>query len=367
MDPVTASAAIAGVVSLFSSIFGAKSQSSTNKMNYLINRENQIFSDQQATLSYNRQRTLIREQNEYNSYANQRKLMEEGGFNPYNLVGSAGGTAVSSSSTQAPQASQPSPIAMQAYKLDLAAAFASIQNSLSDAALKQAQARNIEAGTPYVAPEALSRIGLNNEQAKAVQKDAEMQALNIKLFDDTYNDRKLSYWLQNELTAEQAACYKAQMQSTVDHLQLDKAMQKYMIEEYYPAQIAKFKAEMHCSDSQAAAAISNAAYYYSLKEGVEIENNFKGDLYSKEFLVTELDESNGTSYGNKTKVRYSDALFRKAVSDFLYSRNRGVNELKGLPYIITTSQSSGGNISLPFGIGFGTNSSSSKVYNPIGN
>lgn len=132
--------AIAGAgSSLIGNIGNWFSQRSTNKMNYRMFREGQQFSHDEATLAYQRQRALINEQNEYNSYSNQRSLMEEAGYNPNMLVGSTAGTATSTSSTNAPQAAQPSPIAMQAARLDLAGQFAQVQSALADAKLKDIQ------------------------------------------------------------------------------------------------------------------------------------------------------------------------------------------------------------------------------------
>ena len=126
--------------SLVSGVLGIISNSKTNAANAEINRSNQRFQHAEAELAYRRQRQLIQEQNQYNSYSNQRQLMENAGYNPYNLVGGTAGTAVSSSSTNAPQAGSPSAVPMQ--QLDAATIGA-----LSDAALKAAQVRNLDQDT----------------------------------------------------------------------------------------------------------------------------------------------------------------------------------------------------------------------------
>lgn len=137
-------AAVAGAgSSLLGNVFNWASQRSTNRWNYRMFREGQQFSHDEAALSFQRQRQLINEQNEYNSYSNQRSLMEAAGYNPNMLVGSTAGTATSSSSTNAPQAAQPSPIAMQAARLDLAGQFAQVQSALADAKLKDVQVSQV--------------------------------------------------------------------------------------------------------------------------------------------------------------------------------------------------------------------------------
>lgn len=133
--------------SAVSSLGNFFSNERTNAQNERINERNIQASKEAATTAFNRQRQLIQEQNEYNSYANQRKLMQEAGYNPNSLVSGSAGTAVSSGSTNAPQAEIPSPIPMQAAKFQLAQDFANIKSVLADAKLKEAQTEKTNSET----------------------------------------------------------------------------------------------------------------------------------------------------------------------------------------------------------------------------
>lgn len=133
--------------SLFNGVLNYESQQNTNAANYRINERNINAAKEAATTAFNRQRQLIQEQNEYNSFSNQRKLMEEAGYNPNSLVGGAAGSAVSSGSTNAPQAEIPSPIPMQAAKFQFAQDFANIKSVLADAKLKEAQTEKTNSET----------------------------------------------------------------------------------------------------------------------------------------------------------------------------------------------------------------------------
>lgn len=140
---------------LASGLLGLISNSKTNSANAELNRSNQRFQHAEAELAYKRQRQLIQEQNDYNSFSNQRQLMENAGYNPYNLVGGTAGTAVSSSYTNAPQAGSPSAVPMQ--QLD-----AATLGALSDAALKAAQIKNINADTGKKLEETINTQIQNN-------------------------------------------------------------------------------------------------------------------------------------------------------------------------------------------------------------
>lgn len=111
---------------LVGGLLGMGSTAMSNAANARENQKNRDFQHDEAELAYQRQRTLIQEQNDYNSYSNQKKLMQDAGYNPYNLVGGTAGTAVSSSSTNAPQAGSAPSHGMQGFDPATISAIANI-------------------------------------------------------------------------------------------------------------------------------------------------------------------------------------------------------------------------------------------------
>lgn len=82
--------------SLFGGVLGSAAQSSANKVNLQINRENNLFNANQAMLQRNFEERMMREQMKYNSPASQRKMAEEAGFNPLDVYGNIAGVSAGS-------------------------------------------------------------------------------------------------------------------------------------------------------------------------------------------------------------------------------------------------------------------------------
>lgn len=176
--PLLAAGLVAGGGSFLSSLVGGLFGESANAANARENRRNREFQHNEAELAYQRQRALIQEQNDYNTYSNQKQLMMDAGYNPYNLVGGTAGTAVSSSSTNAPQAGSTPSHAMKG--LD-----PSVINSLANAGLTIAQAQKTRAETDLI-----------GSQDEKVQTEAAVnrtiERLNKQMFDSN------TKWLNSE-------------------------------------------------------------------------------------------------------------------------------------------------------------------------
>lgn len=211
--------------SLVSGVLGIISNSKTNAANAEINRSNQRFQHAEAELAYRRQRQLIQEQNQYNSYSNQRQLMENAGYNPYNLVGGTAGTAVSSSSTNAPQAGSPSAVPMQ--QLDSATLGA-----LSDAALKAAQIKNINADTD----KKHSETNLTNTQQAYVESQKEYQDEFNRIY-KTYGE------YEKILGVEQTEFQNANIKAQTTFQEVQTNLARYDLNTLKPAEYANIVAD----------------------------------------------------------------------------------------------------------------------------
>lgn len=172
-DPISAVAGLAG--SVLGGIFSNKANKANARLTREENQKDRDFQHAEAELSYNRQKELINAQNEYNSFVNQRKLAEAAGLNPYRLFDQgASGTAVSSSSTDAPQASGVTGRGFNQQPLfspqDLAASTSAALN-LAQAGLMEKQGKEIE-----------SRIGLTDASTRQVQLQNIMQQMQNDVF-----------------------------------------------------------------------------------------------------------------------------------------------------------------------------------------
>lgn len=165
---------ISGGASLLGGIGSMFSRNKANKENMAFTREenqkDRDFNHNEAELSFNRQKQLIDAQNEYNSFANQRKLAETAGLNPYRLFDNgASGTAVSSSSTDAPQANAGGGRNAVVQPVFNPSDF----QAMSSAALNFAQAKLTN-----------HQMGLTDANTRLVQMQGDMQSLQNDVFSE---------------------------------------------------------------------------------------------------------------------------------------------------------------------------------------
>lgn len=211
--------------SLISGLLGVISNRQTNQVNQIENQKNRQFQHAEASLSYQRQRQLIQEQNQYNSFGNQKKLMKEAGYNPYNLVSGAAGTAVSSSSTSAPQAGSTSAIPNQ--QLD-----AGTLGALSDVALKDAQIRNINADT-----------NKKNEEINLVQNQAAYQKTQTD-FQEEFNRIYKTYGeYEKILGCDRQEFETNYIKSQRDFTEVQTKLARYDLNDVKPAELANLTAD----------------------------------------------------------------------------------------------------------------------------
>lgn len=122
-----------------SAVTGAIANESNNKAIKEENAKQRQFSHDEAILAHGRQLEIMDKQNDWNSYTNQRRLLTDAGYNPNALFNSSSTLSASSGASGGAQASAPSIGMPNPTRLDI--------GTLSDAALKVAQAKNIAADT----------------------------------------------------------------------------------------------------------------------------------------------------------------------------------------------------------------------------
>lgn len=212
---------ISGGASLLGGIGSMFSRNKANKENMRFTREenqkDRDFNHQEAELSFNRQKQLIDSQNEYNSFANQRKLAEAAGLNPYRLFDNgASGTAVSSSSTDAPQANSGGGRNAVIQPTFNPADY----QAMSSAALNFAQAKLTN-----------HQMGLTDANTRLVQMESSMQEMQNKIFGKYGEYEKILGLKESDA---RVAFTDAQTALT----KINEKLSKYNLEEMLPEQVS---------------------------------------------------------------------------------------------------------------------------------
>ncbi len=133
-------AAITGGVSLLGGIFGKNSQSSANKTNLQINRENQLWNEKMMDKQNAWNLAQWNRENEYNSASQQVARFKAAGLNPY-LMMSGGSAGSASSVTSAPPAS--AGMSNSVSPFDYSAAAAGISNAVAQHYSNQLMTANV--------------------------------------------------------------------------------------------------------------------------------------------------------------------------------------------------------------------------------
>lgn len=224
---------ISGGVSLLGGIGSMFSRNKANKENMRFtseeNQKDRDFNHQEAELSFNRQKQLIEAQNEYNSFANQRKLAEAAGLNPYRLFDNgASGTAVSSGSTDAPQAT-----AGGGRNSVIQPTFnPSDYQAMSSAALNLAQAKFTN-----------HQMGLTDASTRLVQMQSDMQSLQNEVFSE------YGKW-EARLRLQESDARIAFTDAETSLTKINERLSKFNLEEMLPEQVSNIVADTILKTSQ---------------------------------------------------------------------------------------------------------------------
>lgn len=224
---------ISGGASLLGGIGSMFSRNKANKENMRFTREenqkDRDFNHQEAELSFNRQKQLIDAQNEYNSFANQRKLAEAAGLNPYRLFDNgASGTAVSSSSTDAPQANSGggrNAVIQPVFN-------PSDYQAMSSAALNLAQAKFTN-----------HQMGLTDASTRLVQMQSDMQSLQNEVFSE------YGKW-EARLRLQESDARIAFTDAETSLTKINERLSKFNLEEMLPEQVSNIVADTILKTSQ---------------------------------------------------------------------------------------------------------------------
>lgn len=224
---------ISGGASLLGGIGSMFSRNKANKENMRFTREenqkDRDFNHQEAELSFNRQKQLIDAQNEYNSFVNQRKLAEAAGLNPYRLFDNgASGTAVSSGSTDAPQAT-----AGGGRNAVIQPTFnPSDYQAMSSAALNFAQAKFTN-----------HQMGLTDASTRLVQMQSDMQSLQNEVFSE------YGKW-EARLRLQESDARIAFTDAETALTKINERLSKFNLEEMLPEQVSNIVADTILKTSQ---------------------------------------------------------------------------------------------------------------------
>lgn len=274
-----------------SAVTGAISNDSNNKAIKEENAKQRQFSHDEAILAHNRQLEIMDKQNDWNSYTNQRRLLTDAGYNPNALFNSSSTLSASSGASGGAQASAPSIGMPNPTRFDI--------GTLSDAALKMSQAKNIDADTKKKEAEAKGQ-DLQNSYQEVVNK---FQESNIKLdMDKKDSERALN-------DAQRLATHTSQM------LDFDE------LHNLRPVEVAKRIAETNSSNSSAALSRIQAA-----------KTDKERELLVKQYYL-QLMVANATVANLYAQKAYTDtqrSLWEPG--GVLYNGSKADSDLKGLNY-----------------------------------
>lgn len=111
------SSLLGGIPSIIGNVFGAFSNSSTNKANKEINQMNNEFNERMMDKQIAYEKEMWEKNNEYNSASAQAERWREAGFNPTMMMGNANAGVATSGSVGAASAAPSAP--QQAFKPDV--------------------------------------------------------------------------------------------------------------------------------------------------------------------------------------------------------------------------------------------------------
>lgn len=288
LDPVTGSiigAGISGVSSLFGGLFNRRSQSSANRTNLQINRENQAWNEKMMYQQNQWNLEQWKRENQYNSAAQQVARLKAAGLNPYLMMsGGNAGTAQSITSAAPGNAGMSNTV----NPVDYSAAAAGVGNAVN----QYFNSQLAEANVRKVIAEAAGQEKQNQWY------DAKLQAEIENLKQNTHSGKAReeldkfgliharSMWsgelanqsLQNSALAENIVNQRAntlytQMQSTLAEMNIR------WLPKMKQAELAQLSAQTFAaieagklSQKQGVAAIQNALESEARTQGIKINN-----------------------------------------------------------------------------------------------
>lgn len=308
-----AAAAITGGAGILSNLIGSKNQSSANKTNLQIARENNAFNAAQAQINREWQEKMWNQANEWNSPVNQAKLAAAAGLNPLAYVegGDFQPASTSLGGSQATSAGLPS---VQPFRPDL--------TSIGSAAQQYFANRSEEARADILRTQA--DFQLIHEQNKVYD---EIQSIEQKrVLTDTDRERLKMLKTQAYILSKTQESQISQIRSDADK---SSAMADIAEREYFekvittPVRLAIQESQMRLNWKQEQELVSRMAL---LAQQIETEkmnqkeiewkvNNLVSDfLKSYPDVLRENTESKYLSTPAGSKIEFGTRQFKKFVN-----------------------------------------------------
>lgn len=309
LNPI--SSGVSALGNLLSPIFGASSQSSANRTNLEIAKENQKIvretndlnaqlvreanAANRANLEYQNAFNLDmwNKQNEYNSPANQLKMYKQAGINPLAVLGNLGSVSAASSLQSGSQS--PSERAqMVAPQLDYRAVpvnygdysgIGQIGDAVIQARLANAQIRNTESQTgynmirnEYETMTMMNKLARDAADAKRGSIEASQAEENLRLFRDVYDYQKritAATATQGEKQVEELETRIAVNKIQRDLLASDLKIRDKMNQASYNALlvgISETYSKIRLNDASTAESVARTAVENMREAGMKLDN-----------------------------------------------------------------------------------------------
>lgn len=233
-------AAISGGASLLGGILGKNSQSSANKTNLLINRENQKWNEKMMDKQNAWNLAQWNRENEYNSASQQVARLKAAGLNPY-LMMSGGSAGSASSVTSASPAS--AGMSNTVSPFDYSAAAAGVSNAVSQHYSNQLMAANVRKAIA-------DALG---QEKQNTWLDARLQAEIENIKQNTKSSQAQEVWTRFQ---------KLQGQTMLSGLVAQQELQNQSLAE----NIVNQRANTYYTEMQSALASANLAWLPKVKE-----------------------------------------------------------------------------------------------------
>lgn len=288
IDPVTGSiigAGISGVSSIFGGLFNRGSQSSANRTNLRINRENQKWNEKMMDKQNAWNLAQWNRENEYNSASQQVARLKAAGLNPYLMMsGGSAGTAQSITSAAPANAGMSNTV----NPVDYSAAAAGVGNAVNqyfNSQLAEANVRKViaeaagqEKQNQWLDTKLQAEIENLKQNTKSGKAREELDKFGLTHARSMWVGDLAAQSLQNSSLAEnivnqRANTYYTQMQSTLAEANLA------WLPKMKEAELAQFSAQTFAaieagklSQKQGIAAIQGAFESAARTQGIKINN-----------------------------------------------------------------------------------------------
>lgn len=288
IDPVTGSiigAGISGVSSIFGGLFNRGSQSSANRTNLRINRENQKWNEKMMDKQNAWNLAQWNRENEYNNASSQVARLRSAGLNPYLMMnGGNAGSAQSITSAAPANAGMSNTV----NPVDYSAAAAGVGNAVNqyfNSQLAEANVRKViaeaagqEKQNQWLDTKLQAEIENLKQNTKSGKAREELDKFDLIHRRSMWSGELAYQSLQNSALAEnivnqRANTYLTQMQSTLAEMNIR------WLPKMKQAELAQLSAQTFAaieagklSQKQGVAAIQNALESEARTQGIKINN-----------------------------------------------------------------------------------------------